>query len=257
MTTLPTKTRLLAAATALAAASIAVGTAGPASATTLPACGNTSLAVSPTPSTSAGGHARFVVLFRNVSHATCTLYGYPGLDALDRYGHVMAHAQRTLNGYMGGPSTETLVTVAPGRYASAIVEWLLYNPVTTGDCRFSASVATTPANTTHTTRLPVSVSICRLQVHPTIAGASGFDAYDRARLAWLQSATVANYLKGQYWLQAAADLQAAHEYPTQVAQLKQLTSLPDAQPTPAQRAQEAHLVNALDAFFITPGQGGY
>jgi hypothetical protein len=48
-----------------------------------------------------------------------------------------------------------------------------FNPVTSGNCTFSHSVATTPANTTHTVHLPVSVSICRLQVHPTVAGLSG------------------------------------------------------------------------------------
>ncbi len=62
---------------------------------------------------------------------------------------------------------------APGGFASATVEWLNLNPVTTGDCTFSAAVAATPANTTHTVHLPVSVSICQLQVHPTVAGTSG------------------------------------------------------------------------------------
>jgi hypothetical protein len=43
-----------------------------------------------------------------------------------------------------------------------------FNPVTSGTCTFSKSVATT-----HTVHLPVSVSVCRLQVHPTVAGTSG------------------------------------------------------------------------------------
>ncbi len=65
------------------------------------------------------------------------------------------------------------VSLAPGGFASATVEWLNFNPVTTGDCTFSAAVAATPANTTQTVHLPVSVSICQLQVHPTVAGTSG------------------------------------------------------------------------------------
>jgi hypothetical protein len=88
-------------------------------------------------------------------------------------GQVLAHAQRTLSGFMGGASAVTTVSLAPGGFASATVEWLNFNPVTAGDCTFSASMAATPANTTHTVRLPVSVSVCQLQVHPTVAGTSG------------------------------------------------------------------------------------
>jgi hypothetical protein len=108
--------------------------------------------------------------------AVPTLFGYPGLDALNASGGVMRHARRTLNGYAGG-TTHGLQTVrvAPGRYASASVEWMNFNPTTAGDCRFSHSIAATPANTSHTVRLDRSVSVCRLQVHPTVAGRSGSD----------------------------------------------------------------------------------
>jgi hypothetical protein len=50
---------------------------------------------------------------------------------------------------------------------------LNFNPASSGSCTFSKSVATTPANTTHTVHLTVSVSVCALQVHPTVAGTSG------------------------------------------------------------------------------------
>lgn len=39
-----------------------------------------------------------MLLFRNISAHTCSLYGYPGLDALNATGHVLAHAQRTMTG---------------------------------------------------------------------------------------------------------------------------------------------------------------
>lgn len=171
MTTMRTRTAVLATCATLAAAGL-VGAATNANATA-PACGNASLAISHTPSQGATGHGSFVVLFRNTTHATCSLYGYPGLDALNASGHVLAHAKRTLRGFAGGAHTETTVNVTPGHYASATVEWMNFNPVTSGACTFSKSVATTPPNTTHTVHLPVSVSVCVLQVHPTVAGFTG------------------------------------------------------------------------------------
>lgn len=167
-----TRSTVLLAAGALAAAGLL---AVPATAdAAVPACGNHSLTVSATASQGATGHANFVLLFKNTSHATCSLYGYPGLDALAANGHVLAHAVRTLRGFTGGSrhGLQTIV-IRPGGYASADVEWMNFNPVTSGPCTFSHSVATTPANTTDTVHLAKSVSVCDLQVHPTVAGTSG------------------------------------------------------------------------------------
>jgi hypothetical protein len=172
MSTVRNRVAAAAAAATLGVAGITAVTAS-ADASTL-ACGNYSLAVSRTATDGAAGHGRIVLLFRNVSHTTCTLYGYPGLDALNASGQLLAHAKRTLSGYMGGAyAGERTVTITAGHYGSAVVEWLNFNPVTTGDCTFSKSVATTPANTTRTWHLAASVSICNLQVHPTVAGTSG------------------------------------------------------------------------------------
>ena len=162
----------LAAAAALAAGCVlAVPTA--ASATT-PACGNGSLVVTASAEQGATGHANFVLRFRNQTTHNCTLYGYPGLDALNSAGHVMAHATRTLHGFTGG-STHGLrtITVTPGHYASADVEWHTFNFTTSGSCALSHSVAATPANTSHTVHLPRHVTVCGLQVHPTVAGMTG------------------------------------------------------------------------------------
>ncbi|HZC71880.1 MAG TPA: DUF4232 domain-containing protein [Jatrophihabitans sp.] len=166
------KTISLATATALAAAGCVLAVPTAASAT--PACGNHSLAVTATASQGATGHGNFVLLFRNKTYRACTLYGYPGLDALNGYGNVIKHAKRTLTGFTGG-STQGLQTirVKPGKYASADVEWLNFKPKTGESCTFSASVAATPANTSHTVHLNRSVSVCRLEVHPTVAGKTG------------------------------------------------------------------------------------
>lgn len=140
----------------------------------LPSCGNHSLAVSATHEQGATGHSNFILLFKNKTTHTCTLFGYPGLDALNASGAVIAHARRTLTGFTGG-STHGLqtITVRPGRYASADVEWHNFNFSTGQACRFSHSVAATPANTAFATRLARSVSVCGLQVHPTVGGKSG------------------------------------------------------------------------------------
>jgi hypothetical protein len=172
MTTWPKKPAVLAAAGALAASGLFAATP-PAQAATVGACTNAALAVSHSHTGSGLGHSSFVVLFKNTSARTCTLHGYPGLDALNASGHAVAHATRTLNGYMGGAHSVATITVAPGHYASATSEWLNFNPVSNGACTFSRSVATTAANTTRTVRLAASVSICRLQIHPTVAGTSG------------------------------------------------------------------------------------
>ncbi|HEX3335962.1 MAG TPA: DUF4232 domain-containing protein, partial [Jatrophihabitans sp.] len=107
-----TSTALLAAG-ALATAGIAV--AAPASAS-VAACGNASLAVTATREQGATGHANFVLLFRNKTQSACSLYGYPGLDALSATGQVLAHAKRTLVGFTGGSrhGLQTIV-VRPGR----------------------------------------------------------------------------------------------------------------------------------------------
>lgn len=166
------KTIALATATALAATGCVL--AVPAAAAATPACGNASLAVTATAEQGATGHANFVLMFRNTTTQACTLYGYPGLDALNKSGTVIKHAKRTLTGFTGG-STKGLETilVKPGKYASADVEWMNFNPKTGGTCTFSHSVAATPANTSHTAQLKRSVSVCQLQVHPTVAGKTG------------------------------------------------------------------------------------
>src|SRR5581483_7037875 len=144
------RTPVLALATLAGGAACLIAVPDSASAAT-PACGNSSLTVSATATQGATGHGNLVLLFRNRTQHSCSLYGYPGLDALSSSGHVLAHARRTRSGFTGGsPSGPHTVIVRPGRYASADVEWFNFNPATSGPCAFSHSIATTPANTSHT-----------------------------------------------------------------------------------------------------------
>jgi hypothetical protein len=167
------RTALLAVAT-FAGGSVCLLAVPSSGAVTLPACGNASLTVSASGAQGATGHGNVVLRFKNRTSHTCTLYGYPGLDALSGTGHVLAHARRTLHGFTGGSlhGVRTVV-VRPGKQASADVEWMNFQPTTGGTCRFSHSIAATPANTGHTVHLARSVSVCDLQVHPTVPGTTG------------------------------------------------------------------------------------
>jgi hypothetical protein len=139
-----------------------------------PACGNTSLDYGLSRTEGFAGHSAFVLLYRNHTRSHCTLYGYPGLDAMASNGYAIAHASRTLLGSAGGSRKGLrVIDIPPGGFASATVEWASFDPATSGPCRYSAGVNETAANTTKTVPLRRSVSICALQVHPTVLGWTG------------------------------------------------------------------------------------
>jgi hypothetical protein len=140
----------------------------------VPACGNSSLDYGVSRTDGFAGHSAFVLLYRNHTGAHCSLYGYPGVDAMASNGRAIAHARRTLLGSAGGSRTGLrVIDIPPGGFASATVEWANFNPATSGPCRYSAGVEETAPNTTRTIPLRRSVSICSLQVHPTVLGWTG------------------------------------------------------------------------------------
>lgn len=246
MTTVRTRLGLLATTGALAAAGLA-GIATSAAAQPLPACGNDALAVTRTFVDSGMGHSWMLLVYRNTTTHSCTVTGYPGLDAIGAYGHVLAHAKRDTS------DTVHTITVHPAGYASALVDWDNFNPATGGDCAFSQSVNTIVANTSRVHELAVSVSRCGLQVHPTVAGTPMYPHYGPAQHDWIVGATVDAADMGSYFTAAADELEPTGDYPTQVAELRQLASMPDTGLTPHQK----HVVHTdttdLDGFFATPG----
>lgn len=237
-----------AALTAVAASAQAV-TSGSAT----PRCGNASLAVTRTYVDSGAGHSWLTLIYRNVTGHSCTVSGYPGLDAISGSGTTLAHAARTTSGYGGGTGRAKTVTVPSGGYASAVVEWLNFNGRTGGACRFSAAINTIVANTDRVHRLPVSVSVCGLQVHPTVAGTPGFPHYGPAQHYWIEGSKVDAAGMNYYTLNAEQQLKSAKIYPTRVKQLAQLASFPNTSLTKAQIKQARADVKSLDSFFGTPG----
>jgi hypothetical protein len=161
-------TALVAGLTALAAAPAHAAVASAA----VPSCQGELIHVTHTAPEGAMGTSAMVLRFRNISQSTCSLYGYPGLDALRNNGTVLAHAKRVKNGSVGGARKIRTIVLQPNHLASASVQWHNFN-ATGGACAFSAKIAVTPANTSTTTRFPVSVAKCGLQVHPTVAGKGG------------------------------------------------------------------------------------
>ncbi len=137
-------------------------------------CANGQLAISAGPADGATGHDGYALLFRNTSSRTCTLYGYPGFDAL-RSGHAPVHAKRTLSGFMGG-SRHGLPTVRvrPGHSASARVEFTFLDSAhPSGNCPTASRIAVTAANTTRSVTLTKTATICNLEIHPTVPGTTG------------------------------------------------------------------------------------
>jgi hypothetical protein len=251
MTSTRTRLGVLAACGVLATAGL-VTTAGDASAAT-PACGNSALSVNRTFVQGGAGHSWMSLVYRNTTHHTCTVSGYPGLDTISKTGHVLAHAKRTLSGYGGGGTLHT-VTILPGHYASASVEWLNFNPATSGDCVHGVAVRTVVANTSLVHRLSVSTTACGLQVHPTVTGTPGYPNFGPAQYYWIAGSNVDAAHVNLFLTKAKQQLQAAHVWPTQVAQLAQLISFPPTGLTPAQVAQARADIKALDLFFGTPGK---
>jgi hypothetical protein len=159
------------------AAAVTAGAAGltsdPAGAAApVPECQGALIQVSHSHPQGATGHGNVVLIFRNISQGTCSLRGYPGLDAIGPHGGTLAHARRSLKGFTGGANAVRTIVLHSFQRASSDVEWMNFRS-NGRSCRFSKSIATTPPNTTKTFHRPVSVSVCNLQVHPVVRGTSG------------------------------------------------------------------------------------
>ena len=126
----------------------------------------------PNPEGGAAGHNSVVLTFTNSSTRTCSLYGYPGADALNSSGKVVAHATRSLTGYIGGTySGLHEISLHPGQVASTILE----GDVGDGgpDCSAGTRLVVTAPNLFHSTPLAGAPYICMFVIHPVVAGTTG------------------------------------------------------------------------------------
>ena len=123
------------------------------------------------PSRRRGERTRHRVLqFTNISGRPCFLQGYPGAALLDASGHVLADAQRTLDGYFGGNliaatdpglTAPPRVTLNPGRDAIAELEWENTGSAA-GGCliRQSPALRITPPDSPRPATLPGLSDVC-------------------------------------------------------------------------------------------------
>lgn len=119
-------------------------------------------------------HHGYVIEFRNRG-GTCTITGYPGVDALNAQGRRILGAKRTKAGFLGGLGSGPIpnVHLAKGKVASAMVEWIdLGSP-----CPTARSLKITPPNTFRSVVLSPrslkSETLCHVEIHPVLPGTTG------------------------------------------------------------------------------------
>lgn len=120
------------------------------------------------------GHAGVVLVFTNTSAHPCTLYGYPGVAALDAAGRQVSQAVRSRSGYLGGSYPVRTVRLGAGAKASTLVEGTSIPSGTGTSCPSYSELLTTAPGLTRSHTVAAGVPGCSpLQVHPVVAGASG------------------------------------------------------------------------------------
>lgn len=233
--------------------------------------GQISVAAAAAPESSGAGHNAVLLRFTNTSTTSCVLSGYPGVDGVNSAGTSVAHASRTLDGYLAGCGCSTLpaVDLTPGAVAGAQVEgYVDANP-----CLPFAALLVTPPNTAASTKVAMSPYSCGFTVHPVVSNPTGsgspmspdpatLNSADlaAARNRWKQGDSADAASQGQYWLDAAYDLESAIEtgepdpgYAGAESQLQALAAFPDTDVTSAQKAEIQADIAALNNFFGTPG----
>ena len=127
----------------------------------------------PGQSQGAAGHLALVLIFNNVGHTSCRMYGYPGLDLVTGSGALVAHATRTLSGMAGGATSVATITLTPGASASALVEASDVPQGGIADCGSYAMQVTPPEEYVSVPAGIAKMPKCALQIHPVVAGTHG------------------------------------------------------------------------------------
>lgn len=122
-------------------------------------------------------HSGDVLIFTNEGGSACTLEGYPGV-AVVKGSATLLNATRSLSGYMFDAglqlSSAPLVALAPGKSASALVEWV-GNAGEACYANGSGALEVTPPNTRNTSSFGTLTlgddGICAdFEVHPVVSG---------------------------------------------------------------------------------------
>ena len=131
-------------------------------------CTNSAISVTAGPSSGSAGHANTPVIFTNTSSSPCTIFGYPGVAALDSAGSQTAQATRT------GTPQPTHLILTPGNTASALV---INTNIPSGNetsCPSWSGLLVTPPNDTKSTKLILQLPGCNgFTVSAVVAGPNG------------------------------------------------------------------------------------
>ncbi|MBO0691973.1 MAG: DUF4232 domain-containing protein, partial [Acidimicrobiaceae bacterium] len=154
--------------------------AGPPLVRTTAQCQSSHLAVSAGTLRTGQGHVGLTLLFRNTSPAACSLFGYPGVAALDVAGHQVQQAKRAPRGDLGGirsdERTPSAVVLGPGQTASALLEGTERSGAGNACAAFPALLVT-PPNTSTSVRLTQPFPSCSTpSIHPVVIGVTGADS---------------------------------------------------------------------------------
>jgi hypothetical protein len=140
-------------------------------------CQSTALSVKLGASNPAAGTDYVPVVFTNTSQATCTLYGFPGVSFTGETYAVQVGPAATRN----HASAESLVTLAPGAVASALLTIVDAQNYPAGTCGLTTAsgILVYPPNLTKSVGIPYNGFTCVnakdhvLSVNAVVAGDSG------------------------------------------------------------------------------------
>jgi Protein of unknown function (DUF4232) len=139
----------------------ATGTSAPSGSAAPPRCERAALAAwLGVPGGGYAGGTGYQLEISNISHRSCTLYGYPGVSALGPGGHQLgsAAARNSLN-------TTRLITLRPRETAHVLLEITDVSNYPASSCKPAQAVALRvyPPNDFRSIKFPFSFSACSLR----------------------------------------------------------------------------------------------
>ena len=137
-----------------------LSTSAPTTSTTVPGCTGSNYLLEMLGSEGAAGTNELTLGFKNTSSATCSLFGYPGLQLLDGSGNDIATTTVRGGSYSFTNFAATKVSVGP---AATVYFNVAYSDVPTGSesaCPTAAALQAIAPNTTTPLKVTGSFNVC-------------------------------------------------------------------------------------------------
>ena len=133
-------------------------------------CHTSGLSVAMGQGNSSAGHPTTLLVFTNTSAMTCSVSGYVGLQMLDSSLNPIATTVVPNGGMLSLLPLATVVTLAPGQQASALVQWTDV-PSGAQACTTSAQLSITPPDESTSLMLAAQVHSCGGELDVSTLGA--------------------------------------------------------------------------------------